>query len=290
VKLPPFAYAAPDTFDEAVALKASEGDEALVLAGGQSLIPLLALRLASPSMLVDLNRVDELAYVREENGFVHVGAMTRHRTVEDAGDLLARLPILADALPLIGHRAIRNRGTVGGSIAHADPAAEWPALALALDATVEAFGPRGPRTVDAARFFLAPFTNGLEPDEVLREVRFRLPERGAGSAFLEYARRFGDFALAGVAAVLGVDGLGRISSARIGLLGVGGTPVRATEAERLLDGQPLTDELIDTAARTCREAVDPPNSVQGSSEYRRHLVETLVGRALRLAGTRAKPR
>jgi carbon-monoxide dehydrogenase medium subunit len=290
VKLPSFAYAAPATFDEAVALKASEGDEALVLAGGQSLIPLLALRLASPSLLVDLNRVDALEYVREEGGFLHVGAMTRHRTIEDARDLLEHLPILADALPLIGHRAIRNRGTVGGSIAHADPAAEWPALALVLDATVEAFGPQGSRTVDAGGFFLAPFTNGLEPDEIVREVRFRLPERGAGSAFLEHARRHGDFALVGVAAVVGVGGDGRVSSARIALLGVGGTPIRVTEAERHLEGQPLTDEQIDMVSRACREAVDPPTSVHGSSAYRKHLVETLVGRALRLAGTRAEPR
>lgn len=287
MKLPPFAYAAPDTFEEAVALKASEGDEALVLAGGQSLIPLLALRLASPSLLVDLNRVDDLEYVREEDGSLHVGAMTRHRTVEDDGDLLSRLPILADALPLIGHRAIRNRGTVGGSIAHADPAAEWPALALTLDATIEAVGPGGSRTVEAGGFFLAPFTNGLGSDEILREVRFRLPERDAGSAFIEHARRYGDFALVGVAAVVGVDGDSRVSSARIALLGVGWTPVRATEAERQLEGQPLTDELIDEAAHACREAVDPPNSVHGSSAYRRHLVETLVGRALRLAGERA---
>lgn len=288
MKPPPFAYAAPGTLEEAVSLKAEHGDEALVLAGGQSLIPLLALRLASPSLLVDLNRVDELEYLREERGWLLVGAMARHRAVERSAELLERLPILADALPLIGHRAIRNRGTVGGSIAHADPAAEWPAIALVLDAAVEATGPRGSRTMDAREFFLAPFTNALEPNEILRELRFRLPERGVGSAFVEHARRYGDFALAGAAALLALDRDGRVSTARIALLGVGGMPVRATEAERQLEGQALTDERIGAAAATCREAALPPSDVHGSSTYRRHLVGVLVGRALRLAGERAR--
>ena len=288
MKLPRFDYATPGTFEEAVSLKAEHGDEALLLAGGQSLIPLLALRLASPSVLVDLNRVDELAYLREDEGWVHVGAMARQSVIEESAGLLERLPVLADALPLIGHRTIRNRGTVGGSIAHADPAAEWPALALALGATIEVTGPSGARTLEASEFFRGPMTNALEPDEVLREVRFRLPERGTGSALVEYARRYGDFALAGTAAMIGIGRDGLVSTARITLLGVGGTPVRAAEAERQLEGRALTDESIGAAAATCREAAQPPSDIHGSSEYRRHLVGVLVGRALRLAGARAR--
>lgn len=287
MKPPPFAYAAPDTLQEAVALKAEHGDEALLLAGGQSLVPLLALRLASPSLVVDLNRVDELAYIREEAGWVSVGSMARQRAVEHSTGLLEQLPVLADALPLIGHRAIRNRGTVGGSIAHGDPAAEWPALALALGATMEVIGPNGSRTLDAGEFFLGPFTSALEPNEILREVRFRLPERGTGSAFVEHARRYGDFALAGVAALVGMDRDRQVSRAAIALLGVGGTPVRATEAERELEGHPLSDDRIGAAIDACRVAAQPHSDVHGSGAYRRHLVGVLVGRALRLAGARA---
>ncbi len=288
MKLPRFDYVTPRTFEEAVSLKAEHGDEAILLAGGQSLIPLLALRFASPSVLLDLNRVDELAYLREDEGSVNVGAMTRQSVVEESAGLLERLPVLADALPLIGHRTIRNRGTVGGSVAHADPAAEWPALALALGATMEVTGPNGTRTLEAVEFFHGPMTNALEPDEVLREVRFRLPEPGTGSAFVEHARRYGDFALAGTATVIGIDRDGLVSTARIALLGVGGTPVRATEAERQLEGQPLNDASIGAAAATCRETAQPPSDIHGSSEYRRHLVGVLVGRALRLAGARAR--
>jgi carbon-monoxide dehydrogenase medium subunit len=288
MKPPRFAYSAPGTLEEAVSLKAEHGDEALVLAGGQSLVPLLALRLADPSSVVDLNRVDELRYLREEAGRVQIGAMARQSAVERSTRLLERLPILADALPLIGHRAIRNRGTVGGSIAHADPAAEWPALSLALDATMDVVGPSGSRTVAAGDFFLGPFTSVLGPDEILREVRFRLPERGTGSAFVEYARRYGDFALAGAAALVGIDREGRVSTAVIALLGVGGRPIRATEAERELQGQALSDERIGAAVASCREAAQPHSDIHGSSSYRRHLVGVLVGRALRLAGARAR--
>ena len=288
MKPPSFAYAAPGTLEEAVSLKAEHGYDALVLAGGQSLVPLLSLRLASPSFVVDLNGVEELAYLREDEGRIHVGAMTRQGTVERSTGLLERLPILADALPLIGHRAIRNRGTVGGSIAHADPAAEWPALSLALDATMDVAGPNGTRTVSAGDFFLGPFTSVLEPDEILREVRFPMPEHGTGSAFVEYARRYGDFALAGAAAVVGIDRGGMVSTAALSLLGVGGRPIRATEAERELEGHPLSDERIGAAVSICRETAEPHTDIHGSSSYRRHLVGVLVGRALRLAGARAR--
>lgn len=288
MKPAPFDHAAPETFEEALTLKADAGDDALVLAGGQSLIPLLALRLASPALLVDLNRIRGLSSIRVEDGWLSVGAMTRHRDVEEAAERGERILILTDALPLIGHRAIRNRGTVGGSIAHADPAAEWPGLALALDATVEVDGPGGTRSIAAEDFFLAPFTNALEPDELVREIRFRLPRPGSGSAFVEHSRRHGDFALVGAAAVVDVGTDGLVSAARISLIGVGGTAVRVRDGEHALEGGSLTDPEITAAESACRAAVDPPSSVHGSSGYRRHLVGVLVGRALRLARDRAR--
>jgi carbon-monoxide dehydrogenase medium subunit len=287
MKLPAFAYAAPETLEEALALKAAHGEEALFLAGGQSLVPLLALRLASPALLVDLNRVVELEYIREEQGWVHIGAMTRHCAVEQTTELCERLPLLTDALPLIGHRAIRNRGTVGGTVAHADPAGEWPTLALALDGMMVINGPRGARTVGADGFFEGPFSTALAPDEILQEIRVRLPQGAVGTAFIEFARRHGDFGLAGVAAVLAVDADERVSSARIALLGVGGTPARAKDAERALEGRALTQESMRAAAAACREAVQPPTDVHGSAAYRRHLLGVLVGRTLGLAGERA---
>jgi carbon-monoxide dehydrogenase medium subunit len=287
MKPPPFEYVTPGTLADAVARKAADGDDALVLAGGQSLIPLLALRLASPTILIDLGAIADLAYVRADAGSVAIGAMTRHRDVEVLGDLDGRLSLLEDALPCIGHRAIRNRGTVGGSVAHADPAAEWPALAMALEATVEAVGPAGARSIDAADFFAGPFTNALRPDEIVREVRLQLPQRGAGSAFVEHSRRYGDFALVGVATVLEMDVARRVSRASIALVGVGGGPIRATRVEAGLVGGPLTEDAIATASTLAEEAVDPPNTVHASAAYRRHLVRVLVGRALRLAGERA---
>jgi carbon-monoxide dehydrogenase medium subunit len=287
VKPPPFEYVAPETLEEAVARKADGGDEALVLAGGQSLIPLLSLRLASPSLLVDLGRIADLSYVRADEGSLAIGAMTRHREVERRGDLDGPLGLLEDAIPFIGHPAIRNRGTVGGSVAHADPAAEWPALAMALDATVEAVGPAGARNIDAADFFVGPFTNALHPDEIVREVRLRPPGRGAGSAFVEQGRRHGDFALVGVAAVLEADADARVSRAAIALVGVGGGPVRAASAEAALTGGRLTEDAIAAGAALAEEDVDPPSSVHASAAYRRHLVRVLVTRAVRIAGQRA---
>jgi aerobic carbon-monoxide dehydrogenase medium subunit len=288
MKAPPFDYAAPTSLEEAVARKAADGDEALLLAGGQSLIPLMALRLATPATIVDLNRVEELAYVRPEKGLLRIGAMARHRDVEDSADVLARAPVLADAVPSIGHRAIRNRGTVGGSVAHADPAAEWPALALALDATIEVAGPSGSRDVGAGDFFLAPFVNALASDEMVREIRFAPPDApGTGSAFVKHSRRHGDFAIAGVAVVVRIGAEERVSAARIVLLGVGGTPVRVTDAERDLEGGPLTDGAIAAAAEACRRILEPPTDVHASGRYRRHLSGVLAGRALRVARDRA---
>lgn len=288
MKPPPFEYHAPRSVEEAVALKGRYGEDAVILAGGQSLIPLLALRLASPSVVIDLGRVPGLDHVRDEDGWVALGAMVRHRTVEHLPRLSSRLPAVADAVPLIGHPAIRNRGTVGGSMAHADPAAEWPTLALALDATIEATGTGGPRHIDASAFFVTYLTNALAPDEVVTEVRLRMPGHRVGSAFVEQSRRHGDFALVGVAAVLALDEDGIVSDARVVVMGVGAIPARIDDAEAALRGRPSTDDHLREAGRLCREAIDPPGDIHGSPEYRKHIVGVVARRALFLARDRVE--
>ena len=290
MKLPPFGYAAPDTLQEVVSLKSAHGDDALCLAGGQSLVPLLALRHVSPAQLIDLNGVDELNYVREVEGMLVLGAMTRHRAVERNQQLASRAPVLADAVPLIGYRAIRNRGTVGGSVAHADPTAEWPGLVVLLDGAVVAASLRGTRVIEASEFFEAPFRNALAPDEILCEVRLVLPAPRVGSAFVEFSPRRGHYALAAVGATLELDGDERVAQARIALLGVAATPVRARVAERSLVGEPLVEETLRVAAASCRDGLEPPGDVHAPPAYRLHLVEVLARRALRLAGERAGER
>jgi carbon-monoxide dehydrogenase medium subunit len=287
VKPAPFAYRAATSVEEAVALLAGDED-AKALAGGQSLVPLMAMRLARPSCLVDLNPIPGLGYVRLDGDRVSVGALTRNRELERHPELRRRCPMVAEAVEQIGHVAIRNRGTVGGSLAHADPAAEWPALALALDAQLEARGPSGVRTIEADDFLVGPFTTALAPDEVLTEVRLRLPSARAGTAVLELARRHGDFAIAGVAAVLELDQGGAVADVRLALIGVGETALRARSAERLLRGSPASDEAIAGAAAALDQEVHPTGDLHGSAEYRRHLAGVLVRRALRRARARAR--
>lgn len=287
MKPAPFEYAAPERLEEAIALLAQHGDEAKVLAGGQSLVPLLAMRLATPALLVDLNRIPGLDEARIEDGTLRVGALARERTVEEIPGLAERAPIVAEAVSLIGHVAIRNRGTVGGSIAHADPAAEWPALLLALDGEVEAVGPGGSRTVPAADLFETYFTTSLQPTEVIREVRVRLPAPGAGSAFVEFARRHGDFALAGAGAVLELSPDGTVADARVALIGVRDTAVRSTAAEAALRGARPTDEAIAAAAEAVDADVSPLSDVHASADFRRHLAKVMTRRALLAARNRA---
>ncbi len=235
MKPAPFAYFAPSGIEEAVALLAEHGDEAKVIAGGQSLVPMMAFRLATPSVLVDLNRVSGLEYARFEGDALELGAMARHRSVRELPGLRERCPMIAEGVDLIGHPAIRNRGTVGGSLAHADPAAEWPAILLALGGSVEAVGPNGSRAIPSDELFETYFTTSLAPDEILTHVRLPVPNGGTGSAFVEFARRHGDFALAGVAAVLRLSmqrqpGYGQVEDVRIALIrrccGARSRPVR----------------------------------------------------------------
>src|SRR5207245_3023686 len=283
MKPAPFDYFAPGTVDEALALLAEHGHEAKPLAGGQSLIPAMNFRLARPQVLVDLNLVAALSYIRANGSGLAIGAMTRQRAVERS-DLVARAaPLLAEAMPSIAHPQIRNRGTVGGSLAHADPAAELPSVALATGATMVVRSERGDRTIPAAEFFQGPFMTALGPEELLVEVRFPVRD-GSRTAFLELARRSGDFALAGVAAVVTLDGSERVAEVGLAGLGVGATPIRLAGAEAALVGRTLSEEAIAAASAAASAEVRPMADVHADEEYRRHLVGVLLGRALRQIG------
>jgi CO/xanthine dehydrogenase FAD-binding subunit len=282
MKLPPVEYEAPATVAEAVDLLAEHGDEASVLAGGQSLIPLLALRLARPEVLIDINGIDELSGVSAADGWVAIGAMTREYVAEESGTVAESVPLLAAALPLIGHEAIRSRGTIGGSLAHADPAAELPAVARALDAEFVVRGPSGIRVIPAAEWFEGYLTTARRPDELLMEVRFPAAREGTGVSFQEVARRHGDFAIVGLAASLALSG-GVISEARLALAGVSDVPVRAAAAEELLTGETPSAELFDEAARRAAEDLDPPGDLHGSSDYRKTVATAVARRGLRAA-------
>ena len=288
MKPPPFDYVAPDSLEEAVAALAEHGDEAKVLAGGQSLVPLLAFRFARPALLVDLNRVPALDGVGFDGETLTVGALVRHRDVERVAGLRERCPMIVEAVEEIGHAAIRNRGTVCGSLAHADPAAEWTALALALDAQLDLAGPDGVRTVRAQDFFVSYFTTTLAFDEILVAVRLRIPNGRSGSCFHELARRSGDFALAGVGALVTLDEGGSVADARVALIGVGATAVRASAVEAVLRGGRPTAALLAEAAAAVDGEIDPNTDIHASSGYRRHVAQVLVGRALETAVARAQ--
>jgi carbon-monoxide dehydrogenase medium subunit len=289
MKLPPFEYEAPTTVAEAIDLLAEHLDEASVLAGGQSLIPLLALRLARPEVLIDINGIAELSGVSAADGGVAIGAMTREYVAEESKVIADTVPLLAAALPLIGHEAIRSRGTIGGSLAHADAAAELPAVARALDAEFVVRGPSGMRVIPAAQWFEGYLTTARRPDELLVEVRFPTAGRGTGVSFQEVARRHGDFAIVGLAVSLVLSG-GVISDARLAFAGVSDVPVRAAAAEDLLAGERPSAELFAEAARLATGDIDPPADLHGSSDYRKTVAATIVRRGLREAAGNALER
>ena len=289
MKLPPVDYEAPTTVAGAIDLLAEQLDEASVLAGGQSLIPLLALRLARPALLIDINGLDELSGVSATDGWVTIGAITREYEAEESEVVADAVPLLAAALPLIGHEAIRSRGTIGGSLAHADPAAELPAVARALDAEFVVRGPSGMRVIPAAQWFEGYLTTARRSDELLTEVRFPAAKRGTGVSFTEIARRHGDFAIVGLAVSLVLSGE-VISDARLALAGVSDVPVRATAAEDLLVGERPSPELFDEAARRATDDIDPPADLHGSSGYRKTVAAAIVRRGLRAAADNARER
>jgi aerobic carbon-monoxide dehydrogenase medium subunit len=289
MKLPQFEYEAPATLSEALDLLAEHEDDSSVLAGGQSLIPLLALRLAYPAVLIDINGINELSGVSAANGSVTIGAMTREYMAEESATVADAVPLLAVALPLIGHEAIRSRGTIGGSLAHADPAAELPAVARALDAELVVRGPSGERVVPAAEWFEGYLTTARQPDELLTEVRWPAAGPGTGVSFLEVARRHGDFAMVGLATSVTLSD-GAITDARLAFAGVSDVPARAAGAEELLVGQRPSAELFDEAARRAVGDIDPPSDLHGSAEYRKKVAAALVRRGLREAVDNAQER
>jgi aerobic carbon-monoxide dehydrogenase medium subunit len=285
VKPAPFDYVAPRSLEEALHALSSAGPDAKVLAGGQSLVPLLNFRLATPTLLVDLNRVAELAYVSPRERGVAIGAMTRQVTVERDRSLMTAQPLLGEAVTWIGHAAIRSRGTIGGSLAHADPAAELPAVAVCLGAQLSVVGPTGARQVPADEFFRGYLSTALRPDEILTEVWLPPVPAATGQAWLEYARRHGDFALVGVAASITLEHE-LVGDARIVLTGVGGKPVRAREAEMLLIGARL-DERAAAAADLVRSVIEPEADIHASKDYRARLAAVLTQQAIKLAHERA---
>ncbi|MGH7673626.1 MAG: FAD binding domain-containing protein [Gemmatimonadales bacterium] len=289
MKPAPFDYHRPATLDEALALLAEHGADAKPLAGGQSLIPAMNFRLARPAILIDLDRVRELAFLSAGTDGLRVGAMTRQREVERSPLVARAAPLLHAALPFIAHPQIRNRGTMGGSLAHADPAAELPAVALALDARLHLRRRDGARSLPAGEFFTGLFATALAPDELLVEVSLPAPAARSGWAFDEVARRHGDYALVGVAAVVSLDARGRCERARLALLSVGEGPVLAQQAAALLAGQVPSPDLIRAAAEAAATRdIDPPGDIHASPAYRRQLAAVLTRRTLTSALERAR--
>ncbi len=285
MKPPVFEYFAPKSLDETLTLAERYASTHKLLAGGQSLVPAMNMRLIRPEQLIDLNGVPDLAGISETDDYVAVGAMTRHRELEFSDTVRRKLPLLAEALPLIGHVQIRNRGTVGGSICHADPAAEIATVWTALGGDAVVVGVRGERTVPVEELLVSVFTTSLEPGEILTSVRFRKPAAPSGAAFSEVARRHGDYSLASAAVSVSVKE-GRIADPRIALGSVAAQPVRATDAERLLVGAEPTDEVFTAAAAAVAGQLDPWSDVHASEDYRRHVASVLTRRCLALAVSR----
>ena len=287
MKPAPFEYHDPKSVDEALTLLGENGEEAKVLAGGQSLVPLLNFRLAAPESIIDINDLGELAYLRRKDGILHIGALTRHTGLERSAVVARHWPLLREAILWVAHPQIRNRGTVGGSVAHADPAAELPVALAALDARFKARSLRGERAIGWRDFFVTHLTTTLEPDELLVEIEVpAVPER-SGFAFTEYARRHGDFGLGGAAALLSFDDSGTCTRAAIALLAAAATPIRAERAEQLLLGTSVDGDAAAAAGAAAVEGIAPTGDIHGSSEYRTKLIRALVRRALVSAAGRA---
>jgi len=289
MKPAPFEYFRPRTLDEALSLLAEHGGDAKPLAGGQSLIPAMNFRLATPAVLVDLNGVGELDYIRHSAGEIRIGGMTRQRHAERSAVVSDQAPLIGEAMPHIAHPAIRNRGTVGGSLAHADPAAELPAVMMALNARLAVTGKEGTREVAAHEFFTGLFSTSILPGELLTEIVIPARPARSGYAFEEISRRHGDFALAGVAAVVQVNGDGVCTGARIALLSVGDRALLAERAAAVLTGQRPSSELIRAAAAAAAASdIDPSSDIHASARYRRQLANVLTRRVLTRAFERAQ--
>ncbi len=289
MKPPPFDYFAPTTTDEAISLLSKYGENAKILAGGQSLVPLLNLRLARPQVLVDINGIKELSYIAEADGGLRIGALTRHRAVETSPIVQKKCPLLAFAADFIGHVAIRNRGTFGGSLAHADPAAEFPLVLAALGGRIAVRSAQGERTLNPDQFFLSYLTTSLQPTEILTEVWLPGLEPHMGWGFRELALQQGAFALVSIAAVMTLDKQGVCTDARVALGSAAPAPLRAKAAENLLRGEKPNQELLAEAGRLAGEVSEPTGHIHASTEYRKAMAEIYARRALQDAYARARP-
>ena len=283
-----FEYDDPETEDEALDLLSRHGDDCKVLAGGQSLVPLMNFRLARPARLIDINRIESLSYIKSEDGRLVIGAMARHTHLERANEVAQRWPLLTEAIGWVGHAQIRNRGTIGGSVAHADPAAELPAAFAALDASFRVRSKRGSRTLGWNEFFVSEFTTALAPDELVTAIEVPGQDPSTGTAFVEYARRHGDFALGGAAVTLKLGRDGKCENVTIALLSAGPAPVRAEAAERQLRGAKIDESAIRAAAAEAVKGLRPTTDLHGSTEYRVGLLQTMTERALTTAAGRAR--
>jgi len=283
-----FQYHAPTTVGEATALLARLGEEAKVLSGGQSLIPLMKLRLASPAHVVDINGITGLSGIREADGVLRIGALTRESDLEESELIRTRYPLLHDTSKVIADPVVRNLATIGGNLAHGDPANDHPATMLALGAEVVAIGPKSERRIAIGSFFTGPFATSLKPDEILVEIRIPQPVAKSGGAYLKLERKVGDFATAAVAAQLTLGASGICDQVGIGLTNVGLTPIKATKAEAALKGKAPDEAAIKRAAELAAEASEPSEDLRGSVEYKRDLVRVLTARALRRAVERAQ--
>jgi carbon-monoxide dehydrogenase medium subunit len=281
-----FEYHAPATIQEAIALLTQYDGEAKILAGGHSLLPIMNLRLAQPKALIDIGKIPSLSGIREENGTIVIGAMTTHYMVESSTLLKQQMPILPETAAVIGDVQVRNRGTIGGSIAHADPAGDLPAAAMALDLQLKAVGPRGERTIRAREFFVDILTTALQPDEILTEIRVLAFAPRTGSAYEKFPNPASRYAIVGAAAVVTLDGNGVCQNASVGLNGITGKPVAAVGVEQALVGKRLNDQAIQEAAAKAAEGLEPLGDIFASATYRAHLARVYTRRALVKAGGR----
>jgi carbon-monoxide dehydrogenase medium subunit len=282
-----FDYHAPTTLDEALSLLAQNPDDAKILAGGHSLIPAMKLRLAQPPTLIDIGRIKELAYIQKENGVIRIGAMTTHYQIESSGVLQAACPLLPETASHIGDVQVRNKGTIGGSLVHSDPAADWPAAAIALDAELVVVGKNGERTIKADDFFVDLLTTAIDPGEILREIRINTPSEHTGQAYFKVHHPASGFAVVGVAVSLRRSADGSCESAGIGVTGIASKAYRARAAETALNGTNLDEQSAASAASRVADGIDLNDDLYASSGYRRHLAEVYARRAILSAASRS---
>lgn len=282
-----FEYVVPTSLGEAVNLLEKHSGRAKILAGGHSLIPMMKLRLAAPEFLIDIGRIPELSYIKEDSETIRIGALTTHYTIETSDLVRRRLPALADAAGLIGDIQVRNKGTIGGSLAHADPAADYPASVLAADATIVALGPKGERQIPASKFFVEMLTTALDGSEIVREIQIPVKSGKTGSAYLKMAQKASGFAICGAAAVVEVDGSGALSNVAIGITGVGNHAFRAAQTEAELKGKKPTPDILKKACGHASDGVTALADIHASADYRLDLARVFARRALEAAMARA---